>query len=241
MAVYRPATGLSHHEAPMTDRPIIVFDIETRADQALHDDVDHWAQRAQEIQAPSNYKDEVKIAAFKTEAAMKERASMALSARTGRIAAIGVCGLTSVEAPLVDHAEEVNENEEDRLIGLLDGWMRRLSKENSLYVVAGWNVRDFDMPFLAGRALVLGLTMPSRFPKPKDWVRVLDGCDLLDGTLSDWMRAVGLPPKKVEGADTLHLPLPELGQHCCDDLVATRVVLRRLVAAYPGLIAGAER
>lgn len=225
----------------MTDRPIIVLDIETRADQALHDDVDHWAQRAQEIQAPSNYKDEVKIAAFKTEAAMKERANMALSARTGRIAAIGVCGLTSVGAPLVDHAEEVNENEEDRLIGLLDGWMRRLSKENSLYVVAGWNVRDFDLPFLAGRALVLQVPLPWRLPRPKDWVRVLDGCDLLEGSLSDWMRACGMPPKKVDGADTLQLSLPDLGEHCRDDLLATRNVLERLVASYPGLITGAER
>jgi hypothetical protein len=222
-------------------RPIVVVDIETRPDQAILDDAAYWSQRAQEIQAPANYKDQVKIENWKTEALAKERAGLALVSHTGRIAAVGACLLDSDELPMVQHADDVSADWEALLLGYLHGAISKLAAKDPMYVVAGWNIRDFDMPFLAGRALVLGLTMPSRFPKPKDWVRVLDGCDLLDGTLSDWMRAVGLPPKKVEGADTLHLPLPELGVHCSDDLVATRVVLRRLVAAYPGLMVGADR
>lgn len=227
----------------MTERPIILLDIETRAQQELLDNEDHWIQRKIELEPPANFKNPLVIEAWKTEAIAKERASMALRAHTGRIAALGACGLDSDLMPFHAAALEVSEREEVKLLTELYAWMRALDFANPMFVIAGWNIREFDLPFLAGRALALSLPLPWRLPKPRDWARVLDGYDVLGGhgmggTLSDWMRVCGLPPKTADGADTLSLTLPELGQHCCDDLVATRVVLRRLVASYPGLVGG---
>lgn len=217
----------------MTDRPVVLLDIETRACPMLIEDQAYWAKRFEDIQAPANWKDPIKVEAYKTETIEKERRKMALDAKTGRVVVAGACLLDGDEPPVTLQATQVDEGGERTVLHHLGRQVLKLVGNEGGYIVAGWNIREFDLPFLAGRAVALGATLPWRLPKPRDYVRVLDGYEVLGGTLGDWMRVCGLPPKDVEGEAVLQLSLEDLQKHCAADLVATRVVMRRLVGAYP--------
>lgn len=227
----------------MAERPILLIDIETRPDPDLLDNADHWARVFDELEAPKNYKDPLVIEKWKRERLVELREGCALHAHTGRIAALGLCDLRENTKPWTMYAPVVREEDERMLVRNLREMVlleAGAASADGGYIVAGWNIREFDIPFLTGRCLALGEPMPWRFPRAKDWVRVLDGYEQVGGKLSDWMRVCNLPPKKADGEDTLKLSLPELGEHCRDDLIATRVVMRRLVEAHPLLLGEAR-
>ena len=110
-----------------------------------------------EFEAPSNYKDEEKIARAIEAKKLAWIDKAALDARTGRVLAIGY----SVINPEAHHGCQIicdSEGEKQ----LLESWWDFYRKSRN--VGAHWighNIRAFDFPFLVRRSLKHGLCLPS--------------------------------------------------------------------------------
>lgn len=165
--------GLNNENAG-SSRPWIVFDIETApipnaADFLEPPDLD-------DIEAPSNYKDTEKIAAYIADAKVKRVAKhakdcaekAALDWNVGRIVAIGL-QTESMDAPQVAIAE-TEKREREMLFWLWETLSTRRP-------VVGFNIRSFDVPYCIQRSRLLGLVPPrlslARFDNH-------DLCDLFD-------------------------------------------------------------
>lgn len=107
-----------------------------------------------EFQAPSNYKDPEKIAAYKAQAFEDWKERMALRATTGRILCAGAVGIDGCFYDTTE-LEIVSALIETLDFAFVDG-----------YIVGGWNHSQFDLPFIYQRALILGVKVPSRIFKP---------------------------------------------------------------------------
>jgi len=123
--------------------PVIVFDIETgpRADAA---------QFAPEFEAPANYKDPVKIAAYRAEKMTEWVKSAALSAVTGQVLAIGVRedGRTEIFC---------SDDEAKMLFSFWD----YVSTDGAIRArMVGFYSNRFDVPFLIRRSWRLGVPVP---------------------------------------------------------------------------------
>lgn len=117
------------------DRHPIVFDIETGPSPDA-------AEFAPEFEAPANYKDPVKIAAYKAEKLVEWVESAALSAVTGRLLAIGIRenGSTLI----------ICEDDEAAMLAQFWEYVAPLGKIRAPLV--GFNSNRFDVPFLVRRS-----------------------------------------------------------------------------------------
>ena len=192
----------------------ILFDLETRADLAI-DVPEFWA--AQDIKAPSNFKDPLKIADHieKAEAAVRSR--MALSAVTGVIVCIGVKSYQDEDEPIVFTANQADRAGEREILTEFASWLAEEWDEKAPFIT--YNGRLFDLPFIAGRSMVQNL--PIRTPQSRDYRRHVDIYDDVLGKTSSqsiWQFAMGGGLKPVTGSALLTLPLAELAQHCKEDI-----------------------
>jgi hypothetical protein len=191
----------------------ILFDIETRPDAAV-DVPEFWA--AQDIKAPSNYKDKLKIADYIANAEAEVRTKMALSPLTGVIVCIGV-QVYEGGTPIVLSAPQADRAGEREILLQLGEFLDQEWDEKAPFIT--YNGRMFDMPFVAGRAMVQDLRL--RFPRGRDYRRHVDIYDDVfgkTGSQSMWQFAMGGGLKKVSGKDLLTIPLPELAEHCEEDI-----------------------
>jgi|TARA_R110000822_G_scaffold310554_1_gene444026 uncharacterized protein YprB with RNaseH-like and TPR domain len=191
----------------------ILFDLETRADHAI-DVPEFW--QAQDIQAPANYKDPLKIADYIDKAEAAVRTKMALSPVTGVIVCIGV-QVYADDDPVVFTATEPTREGELAILKELSLWLSEEWDEKSPFIT--YNGRLFDLPFIAGRAMVQDV--PLRVPRGRDYRRHVDLYDDVfgkEGSQSMWQFAMGGGLKPVTGSALLSLPLPELAQHCKEDI-----------------------
>lgn len=197
----------------MHDGNWMVLDIETRPDPAM-DTPEWWERQAASLEAPANYKDPVKIEAYRAERLASARGKMALSPLTGIVACVG-WQARDAEAPSVLTVQEPTRQGE---AALLQEWAQKLWALDRSRIV-GWNVREFDIPFLIARCALHQIRLPW-FWMPRDYRNVVDLLSdfRMDGKLSEWMYAMGGSFKEVEGADLLLLPLPELAEHCRKDV-----------------------
>lgn len=128
-------------------QPFVVFDLETilACDEILAAQID-------EPKAPSNYRDEAKIAAYVEDAKLKAVEGAALKAEMCQIAMVGfkqgkafsVFDLEShKEADLVRIALQ-------ELVFCIEKGM----------LVVGFNIHGFDLPLLVRRAIILGVPVP---------------------------------------------------------------------------------
>ncbi len=133
----------------------LIFDIETEASpEAL--------ALVPEPKAPKNYKDPDKIAQYVAEKKLELTSNAALDPDLGHIAAIGIRqGLYGTsKALLLGDAGIPNERV---LIGTF--WEFFYA---SAGMCAGYNILEFDLPFLLRRSFDLGLK-PSRQPDMRKW------------------------------------------------------------------------
>lgn len=124
-------------------RPPIVFDIETGP-------APDAAEYAPDFEAPSNYKDPVKIAAYKAEKIVEWLNQAALSAVSGQLLAIGLRqdGRTTI---LCDEKEDTM---------LWDFWAT-VAHDGALQgPLIGFNSNRFDIPFLVRRSWRHGVPVP---------------------------------------------------------------------------------
>lgn len=116
-------------------------------------------------EAPSNYKDPEKIAAYIKEANAAQVVRAALDPDLARIVALGCCDAAT---GAVDVKLATDEQEEAAL--LTDLWrnLRNLHEMNTMIV--GYNVLAYDLPVLFRRSLYLNVKAPSiqidRFKHP---------------------------------------------------------------------------
>ena len=152
-------------KAPQTQGALI-FDIETGPLPA--DQLDqYWDESAVKT---GNLRDPAKIAEKIVEArtAFVERA--ALDPITGRVLAIGLQSPSGWS--LCDASEE-----SDLLIAF---WQQIDAAISSQLPVVGWNVHDFDLPFLIGRSRILGVNIPAGLRHGRYW------SDLITDLMKIW-------------------------------------------------------
>lgn len=196
--------------------PAIILDLETRPDPLIAQSEQWWTRVREGIEAPSNWKDQVKIQGFIDEAEQKLRERMALSARTGLIVMIGVRTLRSdLPSDVFRVEEETRESEAEMLNEFID-WLPAVSTR-----LLGWNIKKFDLPFLTARCLVHQIELPQWWPTPNNYRVVTDLMDVLGGPLDEWSFVLRGYFKDVSGADLLKLSLDDLEHHLRDDLVLT--------------------
>ncbi len=132
---------------------IIYFDIETEP-------VESAIALLEEPVAPANYKDALKIAAYKEKARLEQIERMALSATTGRVLVIGVHASPLQYAPRITF-----EGDDEKLI-LEEFWdyyrqacYLGIFGENQR--ICGFNCVNFDFPFLIRRSWLYGIQTPA--------------------------------------------------------------------------------
>lgn len=209
-------------------RDCLVFDIETAPNDVWADPA-FVAEIKAGLSAPSNYKDPEKIADYIEKAAEKERANAALSWCHGRVRAIGIGMLDSDEDPLAIASEDERQ--------VLEWFAEQMAQLTAGTLLGGFNIRQFDVPFVSFRAAVHSIDLPFWWPGMRDWPRIVDPVDIFgrNGRLKDYLRALGLPPKLGDGADAPAMPLEELLAYVQQDVRVERLLIRRLQPRFAAL------
>lgn len=127
----------------------VVLDLETVA-------IDAAASLVEPVSAPSNYKDEAKIAAYIAEKQAKQVSDAALYPYTARIIALGWCE----EGEDIERVETCDGDEQERRV-LRDFWGKVYDPVTRAVIpIATFNGRRFDLPLLMVRSRLLGLDSP---------------------------------------------------------------------------------
>lgn len=168
---------------------MLFFDIETEVDPDA-------IQFMPEPQAPGNYKDEAKIAAYVEEKRAEQIERAALDADYGRIIAIGF----KVDDSITVSKSVFDERDESDLIKIF--WNFYASAQG---VSCGYNIIGFDLPYLMRRSFALGIT-PSIIPNLAKY-RYHPTLDLMM-VLYNWQNFKGL--KFVADRYGIPNPLPDL-------------------------------
>lgn len=180
-----------------------------------------------QFKAPSNYKDPVKVTAAIAEAEAAWKARAALDAKTARILAIGLLAHGSGPRILVgDEAEMITAF-----------WAVWSTGER----MVGFACKNFDMPLLFQRSVILGISPPMDLFQGRYWNRVIDlqeiwvcyGRSIEGQNLDAICKALGVPGKMagVTGADFARIyaeDRPRALEYLKADLLATAAVAQRL-------------
>jgi len=182
-----------------------------------------------DVDAPSNYKDPVKIAAFIEQERLKQIAMAGLDADLNEIVAVG--WLYAEDTDPVSVATRETDDEADLIRWLLDAIGNRC--------VVGFNTLNFDLPVVMRRAQYLGIRCPD-FNLDKYRTPHLDVLDRLTfrgrlkmRSLSFYCQRFGVPhDDTVKGKDITALVAAKdweaVASHCRSDVMATTLLARRL-------------
>jgi len=206
----------------------IVFDIETRIDADYCDSQDFTDKLLEECSAPANWKDEEKIKAHIDKQFEAKRKKLALSPRTGQIVAIGYGDLNSDDDPDVEYHDE-----DER--GILRNFAAALPPFRA--VLAGFNIRGFDLDYVAVRCAIHNVQLPNWWPHARDWRYVADVfTDLFrEGKLEFWLDRFGLPPKTASALEVEEMDIEDVANYCANDVAVTRSLLRKVQHVLPAL------
>lgn len=154
-------------------RAEIVLDIET----FRHVSADMKKKILSNLEPPKNYKDEKKIAAWMEEAHKKALSRAALSPLTGRIVSIGVVmrlpqrfGIAANFTPWEKKEVFVAETAAQE-IQILKDWDQFVQGTGYQPLLITFGGRDFDLPFMAQRAVANELELGWKIPVKRynDW------------------------------------------------------------------------
>jgi hypothetical protein len=173
----------------------IIFDIETGP---LSDE--HLDRIAPEFEAPSNYKDEEKIAASIREQKVRWKEKAALSPLTGRVICIGVREAGGATIILDGDGDEAR---------LLVAWRELVESYGHAGLFVGFNIFGFDLPFLVRRAWHYGIAPCVRsglnLRRLENWTDLREVWQLGDrqaeGSLNAIARFFGIGAKSGSGKD----------------------------------------
>ena len=205
----------------------LILDIETRPDPMLETDPVWWQRKRDTVEPDGRLKDPLKIAADIESKLQDQRDRMALSPVTGIVACIGLQWY-ELDTPRVFTVDELSRDGERRLLHEFSQFL-----SGDTLGIIGWNVREFDIPFLCGRAMISGIGLRG-LPMPRDWQRVVDlkrDFNFSD-SLDSWQYVAGQGFKPQTGEELLKLSLLELAEHCKQDIDNTAALARRLEWAW---------
>ncbi len=151
----------------------------------------------------------------------------ALKAYGNQIYAIGIADLAGGN-PRVWCADDKHDEGD-----VLRGFIEYLASKGPC-VLAGFNIRGFDLPTIRIRAAALAIKLPWWWPETvrrdryeTSWV--FDAMDVLhEGTCDQWLRMFGLPPKTGSGANIANMTPKQVAQYCADDVERERLLIQRL-------------
>lgn len=214
----------------------IVFDLETLA-------IDGAASLAEPVSAPSNWKDEAKIAAYVAEKQQAQIARAGLYPWTNRIIALGWCEET-------DETERVEVcGSEARERAVLTEFLEHIvDNRGAVIPLVTFNGLAFDLPTLMARARLLGVRCPElsidryRSPHP-DLMQILTFRGALDARSLTWFaKRFGLDTSDAFSGKEI-ATLYEDGNwdaikaHCASDVRLTRQLAERLGVLRPRPVA----
>lgn len=132
---------------------MIVFDIETGPLPTAE-----LEDRIPKFEAPANYKDEQKIAAYITQKRLDWIERAALDATTGKILAIGILDCRE------DGVEKISTlaGDEAEIIAAFSSIV--MQSGGSGWPLVGWNIFGFDLPFILRRSWIQRVALP-------EWIR----------------------------------------------------------------------
>jgi 3'-5' exonuclease len=232
---------------------IITFDIETlpgESPELMETLLADATKEKESVKAPSNYKDESKIAEYiaskhaEIDAGMEEkRLKTSFDGMYGRIACIAwAVDDGHVQSTLATDGEY--EAIDAFFAAVIDASLIKTYSSDETYQVTfcGHNLAGFDLPFLKHRSIILGIKPPSALLKAmnaKPW----DGC-IADtmlmwssdphkrGSMDRLCKALGIPGKDgFDGsmaADTWPNDPQKVIDYCKDDVDRTRAIYKRL-------------
>ena len=190
-----------------------------------------------EAEAPSNYKDPDKIAAYKAEKRNKQVEGMALDVDLCRIVAIGFAGDLEIEPGIM----LARTGDEERHI-LTRFW--DMAQVVPLRPVVGYNILGFDLPIILRRSFLLGVSITRSFD-----MRRYSSSDVVDlmQLLYNWGQAPGQtrglkvvaqmfgipnPLPDVDGSMVATMGDSELMTYCANDVRLTQELARRTRGWY---------
>ena len=171
----------------------------------------------------------------------------ALSAMTGRVLAIGA---------LSDSGDWIFGVEDGRSEQAVIEWFFGLvvaSRQGASYKLCGFNIGEFDLPFIVRRAIILGLKIPqgllpsgsARFYWPSWFIDLRDiwtfgakgNSDLRHGKLGQITKLMGLGEKNGDGKDFARLwrdpaTREQAKAYLQQDLLLTRKLAERLLPSF---------
>lgn len=220
----------------------LYLDIETIPSQSpeVH------ARLADAIKPPGNYKKADTIAAWERDekpAAIKE--AIAKTALDGSVGHVCCLGWAWDDGHSVSQWIETATDEADALRSVLSTWA--LKVQDGAYApvtIIGHNVVNFDIRFIWQRAIVLGIRMPSWFPRdPKPWgAECFDTMTAFAGQrntigMDRLCLALGMEGKgDIDGSMIGDLwaagEFERIASYCRADVERTREIHRRMMVAY---------
>jgi predicted PolB exonuclease-like 3'-5' exonuclease len=209
----------------------LVFDIETGPEQ---DSV--LTLMEPEFSAPSNYRDEAKIAEHIDRQRMEWREKAALDATTGRILAIGTMLDDKQRLLSVDPEHGISEQE------VIRSFWEQAAPNGRWRHLVGFNSNRFDIPYLIRRSYKLGIRVPfgamnGRYLNPK-FIDLMDFWRLGDFhasiSLDRLARHLGVGAKNGNGAE--FAALLETDRASALDYLANDIRLTVAVAKRLGVI-----
>ena len=219
---------MSYQDRPRTQ--CLVIDIETKPDHAYLELPEVREDIEAAIKVPDNYTKPDSIREYRENAARKAIAKAALDPQLGRIVAIGHADLWSE-----DSIDCIGIEDEADLLHEFQIVLGAIGPQ----VIAGWNVRAFDIPFITARCVVHGITLPPWWPHTRAYHAIADAMELLaperGAKLRSWLRRTGLPNKTADGSEVAHMTLPEIVAYCTNDVRVERQLMRRSAWAFPQL------
>jgi DNA polymerase elongation subunit (family B) len=212
-------------------------------------DPDEIARLVAEIEAPSNYKDPDKIAAYRAEKAASVVAKTSLDGAVGRVCCIGFAvGDDDVSSWTIADNIHGDEDEKTLLNDFFASVAERVKNREPAVCVVGHRVADFDLRFILQRAIVLDVKLPDWFPRnPKPWSsEVFDTMTAFaggKGTISQdkLCRSLGLAGKgDVDGSQVAGLwaegKYEVVREYCADDVRRQREAFRRIHSVLGGAL-----
>lgn len=214
----------------MTLRPWLVFDIETVPMPGCEDYL------VEPIEAPANYKDPAKIAAYVAEKRSKQVLEAGLD--------IDLCEVVAIGGAFWDQSW-VQTRERTQEAEMLDGFWRFASRTlTDGGVLVGFNVLHFDLPVLLRRSLYLGVSTPRLSIDKYRHDRVVDIAEVLSFGRRELMRSLAFYAKRfgiphddtVTGADIAGRVADgrwdSVANHCADDVETTKALALRIDAIH---------
>lgn len=167
--------------------------------------------------------------------------SAALSSLTGRVLAIGYGNETHFYIDYID--SEKRKGDEAGILATF--WSKFVERQKSRQKMIGFNIKTFDVPFIAQRSFILGVDVPETYMEG-DWpsktfvdlnTRWMAGSRGFNGNLDEISRAcgVGQKPEGVSGALFYELYGNPETRSIALDYAINDVVLNRAIAMRIGI------